>query len=159
MEKEIANLSEGVSEKKTKFKSKNAELIDAIGSKNVEMFRKEIDDEIISAVASNPNKMKRIDLLSLEEYILSQVYEKYFQTIISYRDFAKDIVKKKIRKFANKRYDSKIWWKYVQDCKLKYDKIVPNQNEGMHQSSHVFVKKQDIYDSPLYDPEDYNWRS
>ena len=45
----------------------------------------------------------------------------------------------------------------MQECKLKCDKIAPNnQNKDTHQSSRIFVKKQDIVDSPLFDPEDYN---
>ena len=149
-----------IREKKTKFKSKNAELIDAIGDKNVARFRKEIDNEIILLVVENPNKMKHIDILSLEEHILNQVYKKQFKSVIPYEDFARDIIRKKVKKIANKRYDINLWWWYVQECKLKCDKIAPNnQNKDTHQSSRIFVKKQDIVDSPLFDPEDNNWRS
>lgn len=147
----------GGSEKKLSFRKRNAELIDAIGSENIAKFRKAIGDEIMYAVANSPYRMSRIDLLSLEEYILSQVYNGEFQLIIPNKDFARDIIKEKIKRFDNKRKGFIFDWEYyVKQCELKYrENYKFNENRGTDWVSlHIPVKVQDPIDSPLHDPED-----
>lgn len=146
----------GGSEKKWSFRKRNAELIDVIGSENYAEFRKEIGNQIISDIAESPSKMRRMDPLSLEEYILNQVYNEKFQSKIPY-DFAKDIVKDRIKRFDNKRKQFSIggWWSYVEDCRFKCGRNYKlNENKSTNQASRFPVRIQDIVDSPLFDPED-----
>lgn len=84
------------------------------------------------AVANSPYRMSRIDLLSLEEYILSQVYNGEFQLIIPNKDFARDIIKEKIKRFDNKRKRFIFDWEYyVKQCELKYrENYKFNENKG-----------------------------
>lgn len=149
----------GGSEKKWSFRKRNAELIDAIGSENYKEFRKEIDNQIKSDIAESPSKIRRMDPLLLEEYILNQVYNEEFQSKIPY-DFAKDIIKEKIKKFDNERKNLTklglgVWWAYVEDCRSKCGRNHKlDENESTDQASRIPVKRQDILDSPLFDPED-----
>ena len=146
----------GGSEKKWSFRKRNAELIDAIGSENYKEFRKEIDNQIKSDIAESPSKIRRMDPLLLEEYILNQVYNEEFQSKIPY-DFAKDIIKEKIKRFDNKRKGFIFDWEYyVKQCELKYrENYKFNENKGTDWVSlHIPVKVQDPIDSPLHDPED-----
>ena len=100
-----------------------------------------------------------MDPLLLEEYILNQVYNEEFQSKIPY-DFAKDIIKEKIKKFDNKRKNLTklglgVWWAYVEDCRSKCGRNHKlDENESTDQASHIPVKVQDPIDSPLHDPED-----